>query len=470
MPMMAAGWRRLIPIALTPLLMGAVGSRPSLIAAARSADTMALSALLKQGADVNAPDGDGTTALHWASYRDDLESADLLIRAGANVNAANDLGATPLWTASQNGSEAMVKRLLAAGADPNAALLVGETPLMVAARSGSAAVVERLLAKGANPDAHGSRGQTALMWAVAQQHPEVVKVLLARGVDIRARSKRESMVQAVTPHGYLPYNRDIPFGSQTALLFAARVGDLPSAKLLVAAGADVNDADAWGVSAVTLAAHSGFEEVVEFLLDKGADPNAAGPGFTGLHEAVMRRNERIVAALLDHGADANAPLTTWTPLRRSSHDWNFDPELVGATPFWLAARYREPGIMRLLLKHGADPRFVHHEEYVTSARRDDPHAYETRKETVTALMAATGMGGGTPWVDPDPREVQALTLEAVQMLVDLGIDVNAANTDGRTALDAARTLKNEAVVTFLVEKGAKPGTRKGPAVGRVREK
>jgi ankyrin repeat protein len=306
------------------------------------------------------------------------------------------------------------------------------------------------------------------MWAVGQQHPDVVEVLLAHGVDIHARSNRESMVQAVTPHGYLPYNRDIPFGSETALLFAARVGDAASAKLLVAAGANVNDADAWGISAVTLAAHSGFEDVVEFLLDQGADPNAAGPGFTGLHEAVMRRNERMVASLLKHGADANLPLKTWTPLRRSSHDWNFDPELVGATPFWLAARYREPAVMRLLLQHGADPLFVHHAEYIRPGRGADPHGYETRKETLTALMAATGMGGGAPWVEPEPGQIQALTLETVQMLVALGIDVNAANTDGATALDAAKALKNDAVVAFLVEKGAKPGERSGPAARRGR--
>jgi ankyrin repeat protein len=459
--------RRLIPL-LGVLLIGAGGVRPPLLDAARSGDTTELRALLKQGANVNASDGDGTTPLHWASYRDDLEAADLLMRAGANVNATNDLGATPLWSASQNGSGVMVARLLEAGANPNMALLTGETPLMVAARSGSTAVVEQLLEKGADPNARGARGQTALMWAAAQQHPDVVKVLLAHGVDIQARSNRESMVQAVMPHGYLPYNRDIPFGSQTALLFAARAGDLASATLLVAAGANVNDADAWGISAVTLAAHSGFQAIVEFLLDNGADANAAGPGFTGLHEAVMRRDERMVAALLTHGADANMPLTTWTPLRRSSHDWNFDPELVGATPFWLAARFREPGIMRLLLKHGADPRFVHHQEYVVPGRGADANGYETRKETLTALMAATGMGGGTPWVEPEPGEIKALTLEAVQMLVDLGIDVNAATTDGGTALDAARSLKNDALVAFLVEKGARPGERKGPAPRRGR--
>ena len=151
-------------------------------------------------------------------------------------------------------------------------------------------------------------------------------------------------------------------------MFAARVGDLASAKLLVAAGANVNDADAWGVSATMLAAHSGFGELVEFLLEKGADPNAAAAGFTALHEAIMRRDEKMVSALLAHGADPNAPLRTWTPTRRSSDDFNFDPELVGATPFWLAARFSEPGVMRLLVKHGADPLFVHHGEPVVDGR------------------------------------------------------------------------------------------------------
>jgi uncharacterized protein len=464
---MTPGPARLIPVTLAIFLVGAGGSRPSLVDAAKNADTEALRVLVKQGANVNAPDGDGSTALHWACYRDDLESADLLIRAGAKVNAANDLGVTPLWNASQNGSEAMVKRLLAARADPNAALLAGETPVTVAARSGYPGVVELLLANGGNPNVHGARGQTPLMWAVAQKHPDVVKVLLAHGASISARSATLSQVQAVTPHGYLPYNRNIPFGNDTALLYAARVGDLASAKLLVDAGAHVDDADAWGVSAVTLAAHSGFAEVVEFLLEKGADPNAAGPGFTGLHEAIMRRDEKMVSALLAHGADPNLPLKTWTPTRRSSEDRNFEPELVGATPFWLAARYTEPGIMRLLVKHGADPLFVHHSEKVTSAR-GDAKAYETRKESMTALMAATGMGGrGTAWVEPERGQVAAETFEAVQLTVELGVDVNAVNTDGSTALDAANALrpKNDAVVKFLIEKGAKPGEKKAPAPG-----
>jgi ankyrin len=435
------------------------GPRPALIDAVKNLDGNAVRALLKQGANVNATDADGTTALHWASYRDDVETADLLIRAGAMINAANDLGATPLWAACQNGSEAMVRRLLAAGANPNAALLLGETPLMVAARSGSPAVVELLAAKGANVNARAARGQTALMWAVAQKHPEVVKILLAHGADVNARSDTWGEVMAVTPHGYLGYNRSIPHGNDTALMFAARVGDIASAKLLVAAGANVNDEDAWGVSAVVLAAHSGFAELVEFLLEKGADVNSGKAGFTALHEAIMRRDEKLVNILLDHGADANAPLRSWTPTRRSSRDFNFEPELVGATPFWLAARFTEPGVMRLLVKHGADPLFVHRSDRMVEGRGVP---WDHRKETTTAVMAAAGMGGGgRPWIEIDRGQREALALEAVKVAVELGVDVNAASTDGRTALDSAKALKFDSLVAFLTEKGAKPGTPKG---------
>jgi len=175
--------RRLIPL-LALCLVGAGGDRPSLVDAAKNADKEAVRTLLKQGAGVNAAEADGTTALHWASYRDDLESADLLIRAGAKVNAANDLGATPLWTACQNANAAMVRRLLQAGANPNAALLLGETVLMAAAHSGNSDIVEQLIAKGANVNARAARGQTALMWSVGQKHSAVVKVLLAHGADV----------------------------------------------------------------------------------------------------------------------------------------------------------------------------------------------------------------------------------------------------------------------------------------------
>ena len=444
-------------LALAILLLAA-GPLLPLIDAVKNVDREAVRSLLKQGANVNAPQADGTTALHWASYRDDLESADLLIRSGANVNTRNDLGATPLWAACQNGSESMVRRLLSAGANPNAALLLGETPVMVAARSGNLAVVELLAAKGANVNARAARGQTALMWAVAQKHPEVVKVLIAHGADIHARSDSWTEVMAVSPHGYLDYNRAIPHGSDTALMFAARVDDLASAKLLVAAGANVNDEDAWGVSAVVLAAHSGFTDVVEFLLEKGANANSDRAGFTALHEAVMRRDENLVKVLLDHGADANLPVRSWTPTRRSSRDFNFPPELIGATPFWLAARFTEPEVMRLLVKHGADPLFVLRSERMVEGRGV---AWEQRKEATTAVMAAAGMGGGgSPWTEIERSQREKLALEAVKIAVELGVDVNAKSVNGSTALDSARRLKWDSVAAFLIEKGAKPGEKR----------
>ena len=445
----------ILPAIFAVSLMAAAVDPPSVIQAAKNGDKDALRALVQKKADVNAAEADGATALHWASYHDDLESADLLIRAGAKVNAANDLGATPLWAASQNGSSGMVRKLLDAGANPNAALMAGETPLMVAARGGFPDVVEILANKDANVNAHGSRGQTALMWAVSQKHPEVVKVLLAHGANIQAKSDVWTEVMAVPPHGYLPYNKAIPHGGETALMFAARVGDLASAKLLVDAGANVNDADAWGVSATVLAAHSDYGELVAYLLEKGADPNKAEAGFTALDVAIMRRDEKTVSALLEHGADANAPLKTWTPIRRSSHDWYFSPALIGATPFWLAARFNEPNVMRMLVKHGADPKIVLKSDYMTGRNNH-------RKEETTAMMAAMGMGGGAAWVPVPKAQREGLALESAKLAADLGVDVNAANTDGRTALDAAQSLKYGSVAQFLTDKGGRASGKAGP--------
>ncbi len=395
-----------------------------------------------------APAGDGSTPLHWAAYRDDLAKTDQLIRGGVDVNAANDLGVTPLWAASLNGSAALVKRLLDAGANPNAALVSGETPLMVASRSGNVEAVEALLAKGAKPDARGTRGQTALMWAIAQKHSAVVKRLIAGGADVHARSDSWTQMMAVPPHGLPEYNRLIPHGGDTALMFAARNGDLESARLLVEAGANPSDADAWGVSATTLAAFSGYGELARYLLEKGADPNNDKPGFTALHCAIMRRDEETVAALLKHAADPNVTVKVWTPTRRSSDDYHFMPALVGASPYWLAARITAPGIMRLLAKHGADTRVIHDSKYVQG------EGYQRRQERTTAVMAALGMGGGTAWVPLERAERNALVLEAVTLAVELGGDVNVATTDGRTALDSARAQKYDAVSTFLESRGA----------------
>ena len=215
-------------------------------------------------------------------------------------------------------ARALVARLLQAGANPNLALLAGETPLMVASRSGKAEIVEQLLRQGrqrqragrARPDrAHVGRGAAA---SGGRQ------MLLAHGADVHARSEVWSEMMAVPPHGLPQYNRMIPHGGDTALLFAARVGDLDSAKLLVAAGANVNDADAWGVSATVMAAHAGFVELVEFLLERGADPNAAAAGFSALHAAIMRRRHQ----------DGRRAARAWRRSQCAAEGVDADPALV----------------------------------------------------------------------------------------------------------------------------------------------
>ena len=443
--------------------------------AAKSADWGTVRVLLEQGADVNTPQGDGTTVLHWASYWDDGDSADLLIRAGAKVHAANDLGVTPLWTACENGSVAMVERLLQAGASPNAALLSGETLLMTAAHTGNPDIVEQLLAKGADVNAtEGTRGQTALMWATGQKHADVVEVLLAHDADVHARSTvwTEVVKTTLEPWNHPDYIVDVQQGGYTPLLFAARVGDLASAKHLVAAGADVNDTAPYGTSATVVAAHSGHGELAAFLLEQGADPDAAGAGYTALHAAILRKDEDLVGALLVHGADPNVPLSTSTPTRRDSVDFYYAPAFVGATPFWLAARFGSPKIMYRLAEHGANPRFVHNPSYHRGGQSLSPNPLIEEGAT-TALMAAVGMGGGrAPLVavdrltriaeaapvggrrGPDAVEQEAITLEAVGLAADLGVDVNTANANGDTALHVAAARGYDTVIEFLVENGA----------------
>ena len=431
--------------------MGAMGALGALgaLGAVRWHRALALSLVLMAPLHAQeAPSGDGSTPLHWAAYRDDHTKVDQLIRAGANVNAANDIGATPLWAASMNGSAPIVKRLLDAGANPNTALLSGETPLMAASRAGKAAAVEVLLAKGANANAWGERGQTALMWAVAQKHADVVKLLLAGGADVHARSETWSQMMAVPPHGLPEFNRMIPQGGETALIFAARAGDAVSARLLIERGANVNDHNAWGVSTTTMAVFAGHGDVARYLLDKGADPNIDKAGFTALHCAIMRRDAQTVAALLARGADPDAAVKAWTPTRRSSDDYHFMPALVNATPYWLAARFTQPDVMRLLAKHGADTKVIHESNYVQG------EGYQRRKERTTAVMAALGMGAGTAWVPVDRAQRDALILETVKVAVELGADVKFAGLDGRTALDSAKAQKYAAVAAFLEERGA----------------
>ena len=473
---MSVGRRCVVVLALAALGIAAGGADVPLADAAKQADWGAVRALLEQAVEVNTPQRDGTTALHWAAYWDDGDSADLLIRAGADVNAANDLGVTPLWTACENGSAAMVRRLLQGGANPNPALPSGETPLMTAARKGNPDVVRALLAAGADVDAkeHAHGQQTALMWAVAQQHPDVVEVLLAHGARVDAWSKVWTEVVKTSPDPSNPdYIMDLQQGGYTPLLFAARVGGLASAKLLVAAGADVNDRAPSGTSALVVAAHSGHGELAGFLLEKGVDPNAAGAGYTALHAAILHKDEQLARVLLAHGADANARLLRSTPVRRNSADFYFPPSFVGATPFWLAARFLVPAIMRPLVEHGADRLFVHNPSYRKGGLGygvgERPWVEEGN---TTALMAAVGLGGQSPWLavdlrdriveasvgrEPDRDELETVTLEAVRLALVPGVDVNAANADGNTALHAAAARGYDTVIEFLVANGARLG-------------
>ena len=443
--------------------------------AARSADWGAVRALVEQGADVAARQGDGATALHWAAYWDEVELAGLLIEAGADVDAANDLGVTPLWAAAENGSAAMARRLLDAGADPNVPLLSGETPLMTAARVGAADVARHLLDAGAGVDATGARNQTALMWAASQRHSAVVDILLAHRAAVDARSDTWTEVVKTTPEPWNPeYVAEIPQGGYTPLLFAARVGDLASAKLLVAAGADVNDQPPYGTSATVVAAHSGHGDVAAFLLAEGADPNAADAGYTALHAAILHKDAALARALLDHGADPNAPVRRSTPVRRDAVDFYLHPSYVGATPFWLSARFNTPGVMRLLLERGADPLAAHHPKYWPGSLSVRDERVQVEEGATTALMAAAGLGGRDPLFsvdrlsriaesapvlstrrEPDPAAREATMLEAVRLARAQGIDVNAANALGNTALHGAARNGYDSVVRFLVAQGAR---------------
>ncbi len=332
-----------------------------LIAAARAADAEAVARLLGQGADVDQRQPDGATALHWAAFRDDQHVAGLLIGAGADLDAANELGATPLWLAAENGSAAMIERLLAAGANANVELPEGETPVMTASRAGTAAGVRALVAAGADVNAaERSRGQTALMWAAAQGHDDVAAILVRHGADVEARSRVRPRLMHAEGTNASQYDQGVMWnrGGFTPLLFAARHGRVAAAEILLDGGADVESPAPTGAAPLALAALSGQGEFAAHLLERGADPNSVGAGYTALHAAVLRGDRTLVRTLLAHGADPNLRLQAGTPVRRASQDWAFAPGLVSATPYWLAAWFHDADVMRELAEAGADPRLT----------------------------------------------------------------------------------------------------------------
>jgi uncharacterized protein len=427
-------------------------SAGTIVDAVKNGDTAAALALLKQHADVNVPEADGTTALHWAVRQDDRDMADRLIKAGANVKAANRYGVTPLYLACVNGSAPMIAKLLEAGADANAATTEGETALMTVARTGNVEAAKVLLAHGADVNSKEQwRQQTPLMWAVAESHPEMAQELIAHGADVNARQVEWHWERQVTKE---PREKWMPLGGLTPLLFAARQGCVECARVLVKAGADINATDPNDISPMVMALINGHYDFAAFLLDKGADPNIADEtGRTPLYAAVDDHtmpesnlpapreiddnltSMDVIKALLAHGANVNAQLKKQTPYR-TKVDRGADTMLTtGTTPLLRAAKAGDTEVMQVLLAKGADVKL-------------------TTKFGMTPVMAAAGLG--TKEEDTTGRKkTQAEAIASIKLCLDAGADVNAVNNQGDTALHGAAQKGFDEVVQFLADHGAK---------------
>lgn len=431
---MKVRFRDIAALALVGLLTTTgTATADTLVEAVKRQDQATVRAMLRRKVDVNAPALDGATPLQWAASRNDLAIADLLVKAGAKADVANDYGVTPLSLAALNGSAPMLDLLLTAGANPNLALPSGETPLMTAARTGNVPAVTALLNRGAQVDAtEPVAGQTALLWALSERHLPVARVLVDKGAN----------VQLASTSGFTP------------LMMAARFGHQEAAAFLLEKGAPINTVATDGHSALTVAVLRGQTDLALYLLTKGADAKNDKAGYTALHWAagkwesgmthdypesteeewrylngVVTKKAELINALLEHGADINARLKK-NPPRYGIHLFFVMP-LQETTPFFLAALSADVDTMKLLVAKGADPKLL-------NANKS------------TALMAAAGLGrvpGDSLITDEDAAAAATLCL-------DLGIDVNAANTSGETALHGTAYYGNPKVAQLLVERGA----------------
>src|SRR5262245_4354182 len=468
-------------IATTTLAMLAAGlaaaapqDAPPLIEAAENGDRVAVSRLLDEGADVDARAVDGTTALHWAVRADRLDAVRLLLESGADEAAADRYGVTPLYLAAENGNAAVIAALLDAGADVKGVAPIGETALMTAARTGVVDAVALLLDRGAEIDARDREfEQTALMLAVREAHPEVVALLLDRGADVDARTRVGPTPNFVKPckgtgcgsegvginRGGLPDRgrRGAALGGMTSLLYAARDGRTEEAALLLAAGADVELAEANGMRPLLMALLNDQLAVAEQLLEHDADVNADDFwGRTPLFAAVEYRNldmnnremdapttngvDRepllaMIAELIAHGADVNARTREVPPSRRwlySLGDVSW-VDFTGQTPFLRAALSGDVATMRLLVEHGADPNLP-------------------TEAGTTPLMAASGVN----WVVAQTyTESPQSLLDAIQLCLEHGADINAVNSMGLTALLGAANRGANDIIRLLAANDAR---------------
>jgi uncharacterized protein len=415
---------------------------------AQKQDRDGLRTLVRQRVNLDAQQADGTTALQWAAHWNDLESVQLLLRAGANPKVVNRYGVSPLSEAAAAGNAAMVEALLKAGADPNTPITSdGETVLMAASRSGDVKAVKLLLGHGANVNAAESfRGQTALMWAAAERHAAVVKMLLDAGADwkVRDAARDTAMPKLSAASSVTPMAR----GGLTALHYAAREGDVECARVMLDAGVDVNQVDADGTSVLVISILNKHYNLAKFLLDRGANPNLADTrGRAALYAAIDMRNEdysampsraeddplpslELIQALVERGAAVNAKLTRNLP-GRSGMDSGDTALGAGTTPLMRAARAGDGPVMRILLSHGADP----------TLKTGDGN---------TALLFAAGVG----YRDKNTRGTEAGALEAVQIALGAGLDLNQQNARGETVLHGAANRGADTIVQYLIEQGS----------------
>jgi len=479
--------------------------------AAMEGDAATVRTLLKQGSDVNAAQGDGMTALHWAAMKNDAALARVLLYAGANVRATTRInGYTPLFLASQYGNAEAIETLIAGGADVNTVSSTGSTPLMLASASGNVAAVKLLLDAGANVNARDkAREQTAVMFAAAYDRPPVIKLLVDHGADLTLASKVQNLYEfsaedsegrpqpAARPGGQAPrprvagvdrgfvYTELVAYqGGLTPLLLAAREGHADSVKVLLDAGAPINQVSPGDkTSPLLIAIINGQYDLAKYLLDRGADPtlpaeNGVAPLYAVLNcEWAQKANYpqprayqqqkltylELMTALLDKGADPNARLKKKVWYSGYNSDLSGMDE-SGATPFWRAAYASDVPAMTLLVSRGADPNIP---TTKPAGRRFAEGAREAAKDnsglapipvggpSVTPLMAASGLGYAEGFAANSHRIHPAGWMPAVKYLVEeLGADVNARDHDGNTALHMAASRGDNEMILYLVSKGA----------------
>ncbi|HUQ52989.1 MAG TPA: ankyrin repeat domain-containing protein [Gammaproteobacteria bacterium] len=410
------------------LLVGAGGaaSADALIDAVRAGNGEEAVRLIENGADANAADSLGTTPLMWAARYGDAAVVKRLIRAGAKPAAENVFGVTPMSEAALIGSEPVIRELLAAGVDPDSPNPEGETALMLAVRTGQLEAAKALIDAGADVNARERwAGQTALMWAGAQLQPQMVKLLLAHGAEVNARSTVREWTRKVSSE---PRPKELAQGGLTPLMFAARTGCIDCAELLLAAGADINLTDPSGVTPLIVATLNLQNDFAKYLVEKGADINEWDLyGRTALYVAIDMMDYppprvsggpaepmtglRLAEFLLDRGANPNAQLKQWRPPFVRLARGQDNTLATGATPLLRAAHSSDVAAVKLLLAH--------------KALVDLPNA-----SGITPLMAAAGVGVSQN-TSRAKKKTEAASIEVARLLLEAGADVNRVTHDPR---------------------------------------